>query len=135
MIDKNILYLKKINQLTLIKNIGFDEIVLKDKFVDIINSCLLKDLTTLKGRLDATIKKYNIHKNVPIYITEDIILIQTHNKKENDNIYINVCNTIDILKDNNNNTIIIFVDKSLLRVNKPYHLIKKYYDLSLKIGK
>ena len=48
------------------------------------------------------------------------------NKKENDNIYINVCNIIDIIKDNNN-TIIIFIDKSLLRVNKPYHLIQKWH--------
>lgn len=134
MIDKNILYLKKLQKITIIKNIGYDEVVLKDRFVNIINSYLVKDLTTLKGRLDATIEKYNIHKNVPIYITQDIILIQTHNKKENDNIYINVCNIIDIIKDNNN-TIIIFIDKSLLRVNKPYHLIKKYYDLSLKICK
>lgn len=134
MIDKNILYLKKIKNKTLIKNLFQEEKIVKHSFEDILNSVLIKDLTTLDGRLTAIKEKYNIRKNVPIYVSQDIILIQTKNKKENDNIYININNVVDIVEDIND-TIIIFFDKSLLRVNKPYHLIKKYYDLSLKVIK
>ena len=61
-------------------------------------------------------------------------MIQTSNKKEIDNIYINSYNIVEMVKDKKQ-TIIIFIDHSFLKIDKPYHLMKKYYDLSLKIKK
>ena len=127
MINKDVLYLKKANRSTIIKYKNQDEIV--------INLLLEKLLDfALKGRLEATSKVYRIFKHVPIYLKENIILIQTNNKKEIDNIYINSYNIVEMVKDKKQ-TIIIFIDHSFLKIDKPYHLMKKYYDLSLKIKK
>ena len=130
MINKDVLYLKKANRSTIIKYKNQDEIVINlllEKLLDFA-------LTTLKGRLEATSKVYRIFKHVPIYLKENIILIQTNNKKEIDNIYINSYNIVEMVKDKKQ-TIIIFIDHSFLKIDKPYHLMKKYYDLSLKIKK
>ena len=124
MINKDVLYLKKANRSTIIKYKNQDEIVINLLLEKLLDFALREDLTTLKGRLEATSKVYRIFKHVPIYLKENIILIQTNNKKEIDNIYIN-----------KKQTIIIFIDHSFLKIDKPYHLMKKYYDLSLKIKK
>lgn len=135
MINKDILYLKKSNRSTIIKYLDKNEIVIDRLFEDILDEALEKDLTTLKGRLESTSRVYHIFKHIPIYLQEDIILIQTANKKQIDNIYINSYNILDIKEKSKDYTIIIFVDDSSLEINKPYRLVKKYYDLSFKIKK
>ena len=102
MINKDVLYLKKANRSTIIKYKNQDEIVINLLLEKLLDFALREDLTTLKGRLEATSKVYRIFKHVPIYLKE---------------------------------TIIIFIDHSFLKIDKPYHLMKKYYDLSLKIKK
>lgn len=134
MVTKDLLYLRKSNRATIIKSLDHDEIEVESLLNDLLEDICLKDLTTLKGRINAISKVYHIYKHIPIYLTKDIILITTSNKKQLDNIYINICNIIDMVKDNNS-TIIIFRDGSYLVVDKPYHLIRKYYDQSLKINK
>lgn len=134
MVNKDVLYLKKANRSTIIKYKNQDEIVIDLLLETLLDLTLREDLTTLKGRLDATSKVYHIFKHVPIYLKENITLIQTNNKKEIDNIYINSYNIIEMVKDKKQ-TIIVFIDHSFLKIDKPYHLIKKYYDLSLKIQK
>lgn len=125
---------KKANRSTIIKYKNQDEIVIDLLLETLLDLTLREDLTTLKGRLEATSKVYHIFKHVPIYLKENITLIQTNNKKEIDNIYINSYNIIEMVKDKKQ-TIIVFIDHSFLKIDKPYHLIKKYYDLSLKIQK
>ena len=134
MVNKDVLYLKKANRSTIIKYKNQDEIVIDLLLETLLDLTLREDLTTLKGRLEATSKVYHILKHVPIYLKENITLIQTNNKKEIDNIYINSYNIIEMVKDKKQ-TIIVFIDHSFLKIDKPYHLIKKYYDLSLKIQK
>ena len=134
MVNKDVLYLKKANRSTIIKYKNHDEIVIDLLLETLLDLTLREDLTTLKGRLEATSKVYHIFKHVPIYLKENITLIQTNNKKEIDNIYINSYNIIEMVKDKKQ-TIIVFIDHSFLKIDKPYHLIKKYYDLSLKIQK
>lgn len=134
MVTKNILYLKKSNRSTIVKNLFQDEIEIDIMLDELLERVCLKDLTTLKGRIDAIKKVYHIHKYIPIYLTEDIILITVFNKKQIDNIYINTCNIIDMVKDNNK-TIIVFLDRSQLIINKSYRLVKRYFDQSFKINK
>ena len=134
MVNKDVLYLKKANRSTIIKYKNQDEIVIDLLLETLLDLTLREDLTTLKGRLEATSKVYHIFKHVPIYLKENITLIQTNNKKEIDNIYINSYNIIEMVKDKKQ-TIIVFIDHSFLKIDKPYHLIKKYYDLILKIQK
>ena len=134
MVNKDVLYLKKANRSTIIKYKNQDEIVIDLLLETLLDLTLREDLSTLKGRLEATSKVYHIFKHVPIYLKENITLIQTNNKKEIDNIYINSYNIIEMVKDKKQ-TIIVFIDHSFLKIDKPYHLIKKYYDLSLKIQK
>lgn len=99
-----------------------------------LNQFCLKDLTTLNGRIQAISEVYHIRKQIPIYLSNKLILIQIANKKEIDNLYINSYNIVDIIEDNNN-TIIYFSDLSKIKIEKPYHLIKKYYNTSIRIRK
>lgn len=134
MIDADILYLKKGNRTTVIyqKNNMVQEV--SQTIEKFLNQFCLKDLTTLDGRIKAISEVYHIKKQIPIYLSNQLILIQIANKKEIDNIYINSCNIIDIIEDNKN-TIIYFNDWSKIQIKKSYHLIKKYYNRSLKIRK
>lgn len=134
MVTEKLLYLRKNNRSTIIRNLFQEEICVNLTIDSILEDACLKDLTTLKGRIDAISKVYHIYKHIPIYLTDDIILITTSNKKRFDNIYINICNIVDMVRDNNS-TIIIFFDRSYLVIDKPYHLIKKYYDKSININK
>ncbi len=134
MLNKDILYLKKSNRATLLyfKNNKVEEVPYTlEKLLD--NYCY-QDLTTYEGRIEAIKKVYHISKHVPIYLSENIVLIQSKNKKELDNIYINSYNILDMIEDNNK-TQITFSDNSVILLNVKYHLLKKYYDLSLKIKK
>lgn len=134
MIDSDILYLKKGNRTTWIyqKNDMVQEV--SQTIEKFLNQFCLKDLTTLEGRIKAISEVYHIKKQIPIYLSNQLILIQIANKKEIDNIYINSYNIIDMIKDNNN-TVIYFSDGSKIQIEKAYHLIKKYYNRSLKIRK
>lgn len=134
MIDRDILYLKKKNRSTEIYYKDGFQTVLEHTLERVLDMYCLQDLTTLEGRIKAIQKVYHIKKQIPIYLSEELILIQTTNKKEIDNIYINSCNIIDIIKDKQN-TKIIFCDSSELIVNKPIHLIEKYIQKSFQIKK
>ena len=107
MINKDVLYLKKANRSTIIKYKNQDEIVINLLLEKLLDFALREDLTTLKGRLEATSKVYRIFKHVPIYLKENIILIQTNNKKEIDNIYINSYNIVEMVKDKKQTIIIL----------------------------
>lgn len=99
-----------------------------------MNNYCLKDLTTIEGRMKATSQVFNIRKHIPIYLSENLVLIPTKNKKEIDNIYINCYSVIDMIKDEEK-TKVIFSDFSELIVNQPIRLLTKYYDNGLKIKK
>lgn len=52
-----------------------------------VNSLCIKNLSTLKGRIDATKKILNIKYNVPMYVSKDLILFKVNDK--NSTIWIN----------------------------------------------
>lgn len=135
LINQDILYVKKANRGVVIKKLNQPEITINLLLEDLLNQALLKDLTTLEGRIQAISLSYHIYKHIPIYLTNNLILMPTNNKKQIDNIYINSYNIIDMVTKNKDETIIIFFDNSQILINRPYHLIKKYYDISLKIRK
>ena len=134
MINQDILYLKKANRATMIKYKNQDVIIVDKILENLLDDYFAKDLSTLKGRLLATSKVYHIYKHIPLYLGNNITLIQAFNKKEIDNIYINSYNIIDMVKDETK-TKILFLDGSSITINKPYRIFKKYYDLSLEIKK
>ncbi len=133
MLTKDILYLKKNNHITIIKESFKKEVKINKDIYDLFDEYLLSHLTTLKGRLDAIKKVYHINKNIPVYLDYNLVFIQIFNKKQTHNIYINICRIIDMIKDNDN-TIIVFDDGSKTIIDKPYHILKKYYNNSLKIN-
>ena len=133
MINTDILYLRKFYDKTYIKKIDSIEFVVNEDICGLFDNYLLNQLTTLKGRLDAIKKVYHINKNIPVFLDNNLVFIQTFNKKQHENIYINVHRIIDMIKDKES-TIIIFEDDSKLTVDKPLHIIKKYYNNSLKIN-
>lgn len=133
MINTDILYLRKFYHDTYIKYKDCDEICVNDDVDVLFEKYLLNQLTTLKGRLDATKKVYRINKNIPVFLDNNLVFIQIFNKKQHNNIYVNVHNIIDMIKDKEN-TIIIFEDETKLVIDKPLHIIKQYYKKSLKIN-
>lgn len=134
MIDFDILYMKKANRSTIIRLKNAQEIVINDVLDNVLNNYCLKDLTTIEGRIKATSQVFNIRKHIPIYLSTNLVLIPTKNKKEVDNIYINCYNVIDMIKDEEK-TKVIFSDFSELIVNKNIQLLSKYYDNGLRIKK
>ena len=133
MINTDILYLKKFYDKTYIKKINSSEFVVNIDICELFDNYLLSQLTTLNGRLDATKKVYHINKNIPVFLDNNLVFIQIFNKKQHENIYINVYKIIDMIKDKEK-TIIIFEDESRVIIDKPLHIIKKYYNNSLKIN-
>lgn len=105
--------------------------VIQKTFEQYLNSLLIKDLTTYKGRIDAIRIKYNYRKLIPIYICEDLCLIPIENKKSIDNLYLNIYSIkyIDITSN------IIFNDNTIIKLDKKYHIIKKYIKRALTIKK
>ena len=86
--DKTILYIDKINGFTNIHFINGQVDEIKESPLKYLNNLCLKELTTLNGRLEAIKINFNIVKNVPIYITDNLVIFSTHNRYKSDNIYI-----------------------------------------------
>ncbi len=129
--NKEILYIKQGNCETIIYT-GNKEIKLLEKIDKVFNKWCLDSLTTYKGRMDAIKQKYQLKKLVPIYINKDLMLFPINNKKDVDNIYINILNILKIEKESDL-TKILFKNDYVLYLNKSYKLVNNYYQKSLKI--
>ena len=134
MIDEQLLYIKRGNRITEITKTNRYQVSVEQSIADLLNQECLKDLSTLDGRLTAIRSIYHINKNVPVYISPSVVLFQTSNKKAYDNVYVNAKNIRELFKDEDR-TQIVFIDNTVLTVNKPYHLIKQYQEKCLKIRK
>ena len=132
--DKTILYIEKFNSQTKIHFIDDYLEIVDISPLKYINSLCLKELTTLDGRIEAIKINFNIVKNVPIYITDNLILFKINNKNKLDNIYINsvyikhIIDLIDYIK-------IVFYDEQFVLVKNNYHIINNTYEKCLKIKK
>ncbi len=129
--NKEILYIKQGNCETIIYT-GNKEIKLLEKIDKVFNKWCLDSLTTYKGRMEAIKQKYQLKKLVPVYIDKDLMFFPINNKKDVDNIYINVLNILKIEKENDL-TKILFKNDYVLYINKSYKLVNNYYQKSLKI--
>lgn len=132
--ENNILYLQKGNRTVIISCVGNKVIVVDSSLDDYLDNLCLQELTTLKGRVEAIKRKCHIRKNVPIYITSQVVLFPTSNKKSVDNIYVNSV-FVKNIDSNHNLTNITFYDDTILTIDKPSHIIKLYYEKCLKIKK
>lgn len=129
--NKEILYIKQGNCETIIYT-GNKEIKLLEKIDKVFNKWCLDSLTTYKGRMEAIKQKYQLKKLVPVYIDKDLMFFPINNKKDVDNIYINVLNILKIEKENDL-TKVLFKNDYVLYINKSYKLVNNYYQKSLKI--
>lgn len=131
--EKEILYLKKNNRAIIVVTQN-GESILPVTIETFLNGFCINALTTLQGRIVAIKQKYNIRKNVPIYISHQLFLFSTFNKRDLNNIYINAYNILTIKKDAENNAVIIFKNRSELLIGKKYEIIKSYYEKALIIN-
>lgn len=129
--NKEILYIKQGNCETIIYT-SSKEIKLLEKIDKVFNKWCLDSLTTYKGRMEAIKQKYQLKKLVPIYINKDLMLFPVNNKKDVDNIYINVLSILKI-EEENNLTKIIFKNNDFVYLTKSYKLVNNYYKKCLKI--
>ena len=132
--DKTILYIDKINGFTNIHFINGQVDEIKESPLKYLNNLCLKELTTLNGRLEAIKINFNIVKNVPIYITDNLVMFSTHNRYKSDNIYINSVYVKHILCEKDKTKIVFYDDQFVLLENK-YNIINNNYEKCLKIKK
>ena len=94
---------------------------------------LLNQLTSYKGRIDAVKRKFKIQKLIPVYIDNSNIFVPINNLKEYENIYINAARVIKTVA-KGKSTIVYFIDKTKLEVNKNENLIIKYISRAISIN-
>lgn len=131
--EKSILYIEKLDN-TIVHYINKESESFSISILKYLDSLCLKNLTTLEGRLDAIKYNFNIVKNVPIYITENLVLFATHNKRNSQNKYINSIYVKSIEKVDSAIKI-EFYDGEFVLVKNSYHIIKNNYEKCLKIKK
>lgn len=130
--EKTILYIQKGNRSTIIHYIN-NEVEEKEILLEkYLNNICLEFLTTLSGRIEAIKEKYNIVKNVPIYIKDNLVLFPTFSKNHISNIFLNSIYIKKILP-YEDKTIIVFYDNQELIIDKHYHTIKLSYEKCLKL--
>ena len=132
--DKTILYIDKINGVTNIHYIDDQNEIVSVSPIKYLNSLCLNELTTLQGRIDAIKINFNIVKNVPIYIKENLVLFLTTSRNKIDNMYINSIYIKHII-DEKDKTRIVFYDDQFVLVKNSYNTIKNNYEKCLKIKK
>ena len=124
--DVDVLYLKKNNRSTDIVYTNSNKTINKtiDKLLD---ELCVKYLSTLAGRINAVSMYYDIHKYIPIYVCDNLILIQVYPKKYFTQIYINACN-VKSIKQIDSQTKVIFINNQTIIVDAPYLRIKQYLE-------
>lgn len=98
------------------------------------DSLLLDQLTTYEGRIKAIKIKYSFIKQTPIYIDNSMCFVPIYNKKDIENIYVNV-KSIKYLQKSSLGTKIIFIDNSIVNINKPIEIIRNYINKANMITK
>ncbi len=86
---------------------------------------LLREKTTLKGRLDAIKSLTGIKRNPPIYINASLCLIATHNLKNCETVLINSHTVLKVEACDPRTTRLIFDDLSELIVKRNVSVIEK----------
>jgi competence transcription factor ComK len=77
-----------------------------------LNELCIAHLTTLKGRLDAIRLRFNLHKNIPIYISPCLVLMTV--KAGNKKYYLNYYKIAETKNLGKGKTLIAFVDGNSL---------------------
>ncbi|MCK9535973.1 MAG: competence protein ComK [Bacilli bacterium] len=95
----------------------------------LFNKLLLKEMTTLKGRLEAIKLIFSYSYNIPIYINQDMVFFKVFGK---DKIWVNGSNVSEI-KNRNDKGIIIFKCGKLLETTKTYRTLKNIYHKVLEV--
>ena len=78
-------------------------------------------------------KWFKIKKLIPVYIDNSNIFVPINNLKEYENIYINAARVIKTAA-KGKRTIVYFIDKTKLEVNKNENLIIKYISRAISIN-
>lgn len=130
--NQEILYIKQGNREILIHT-SKEKIRIDLRLDKLFDKWCLEELTTYKGRMEAIRKKYQLKKLVPIYINKHLMFFPTNPKKDINNIYINPLNILEIVRDVENKTIVVFKNKEKLFIDKDFESINRYYQRSLNI--
>jgi hypothetical protein len=87
-------------------------IPLQQSCLKFLNELCIAHLTTLKGRLDAIRLRFNLHKNIPIYISPCLVLMTV--KAGNKKYYLNYYKIAETKNLGKGKTLIAFVDGNSL---------------------
>ena len=126
-------YIIKKNQKLIVNINGLDR-SLTTKIDHFFNELLINELTDVQGRINAVKDKYQYNKLVPIYINDDICFIPIYPKDDAYNIYINIKH-IAIVKKVQQKTLIVFLDQSVILLNKKRDILMKHIKRAEKITK
>lgn len=125
------LYFKKNNRSTDIVYLNSNKTINKT-IEKLLNELCLENLSTLNGRINAVKERYNIHKFIPIYISNELILLPIYPKDYYTQIYLNI-NLVKNIQQELNKTKIIFNEEKYIIVDAPYLRIKQYVEKCKRI--
>lgn len=125
-LNVDVLYLTANNRSTNIVYFN-DTKIINDSLYPFLNKICLNELTTYNGRIEAIRLVYNIHKFIPIYINQNIILQPLYQKRSWNQTFVNICNIKEVKKDRLN-SLIIFKNNLQLIVEVPYLKLKQYIE-------
>ncbi|HHZ17867.1 MAG TPA: hypothetical protein GX390_01120 [Acholeplasmataceae bacterium] len=96
----------------------------------LFENLLLREMTTLKGRIDALRKLFSFAYNVPVYINPAMVFFKVSGKER---LWVNGANVATI-KNRTGKGIIIFKCGILLATDKNYRTLKNAYEKILMIS-
>ena len=99
----------------------------------VLNSLLLKELTTYQGRLDALKVKTGWSRNVPLFIDEQCCLFVTTSHRDSAAVYINCVEIVSIRKYDEATSEIRFKSLNTRRIFVPYAQLKRQYEKACRL--
>ncbi len=96
--------------------------------IEYINTLCIKELITYKGRIEATRKKLDIQSNIPVFISQELLLFPTVSVRNWDCFFINYFEVLSVTSENGK-AIIFFNDLTQISLdigeNRIFNQVKK----------
>lgn len=85
--------------------------------ISFVNSMCIQNMSTYKGRLDASKVILNRSSNLPVYVNENICLFPTESIRNYGCFLVNVHQVLHVKSNGKKSCIIIFYDLSVIKVS------------------
>ncbi len=92
-----------------------------------LNELLLNEYATYEGRIHAIRKRYNMYRNIPVYINDQYCFYTIHSLRHHQAMCINYHAVLSIRKTSTSSTEVIFKNLNIMKIPVPYaYVIRKH---------